>query len=121
MANRVVWFDIPVEDLGRAIEFYSKVLNVSVEEAHGVAVLEHSGNDVAGCLFKSDDEEPSNRGLLLYFNVSGRLVCFAQDPSLFECSEECAHPLLLYLRENLERFRRILEGVHDPGRDGAVR
>ncbi len=73
MANRVVWFDIPVEDLGRAIEFYSKVLNVSVEEAHGVAVLEHSGNDVAGCLFKSDDEEPSNRGLLLYFNVSGRL------------------------------------------------
>ena len=73
MANRVVWFDIPVEDLNRAIEFYSKVLDISVEEAHGVAILEHSGDDVGGCLFKSDDEKPSDSGLLLYFNVSGRL------------------------------------------------
>ncbi len=69
MANRVVWFDIPVEDLRRASEFYSKVLDISVQEAHGVAVLEHSGNDVAGCLFKSDEEKPSDHGSLLYFNV----------------------------------------------------
>jgi len=73
MANRVVWFDVPVADLGRAVEFYSKVLDIAVEEAHGVAVLEHSGNDVAGCLYKSDDDKPSDSGLLLYFNVSGRL------------------------------------------------
>ena len=73
MANRVVWFDVPVADLGRASEFYSKVLDISVEEAHGVAVLEHGGGDVAGCLFKSDNEKPSDTGLLLYFNVSGRL------------------------------------------------
>ncbi len=73
MANRVIWFDVPVEDLSRAIEFYSNVLDIAVEEAHGVAVLEHSGNDVAGCLFKSEDEKPSDSGLLLYFNVSGRL------------------------------------------------
>ena len=73
MANRIVWFDIPVEDLVRAMEFYSKVLDISVEESQGVAVLEHSGSDVAGCLFKSDDEKPSASGVLLYFNVSGRL------------------------------------------------
>jgi hypothetical protein len=73
MANRVVWFDVPVEDLSRAMVFYSDVLDISVEEAHGVAVLEHSGNDVAGCLFKSEDEKPSDSGVLLYFNVSGRL------------------------------------------------
>ena len=73
MANRVTWFDVPVADLSRAIEFYSKVLDIAVEEAHGVAVLEHSGDDIAGCLFKSDDEKPSDSGLLLYFNVSGRL------------------------------------------------
>lgn len=44
MANRVIWFDVPVEDLSRAIESYSNVLDIAVEEAHGVAVLEHSGN-----------------------------------------------------------------------------
>lgn len=88
MVNRVVWFDIPVEDLSRAMEFYSKVLNISVEEAHGVAVLEHSGNDVAGCLFKSDDEKPSDRGLLLYFNVSGRL------DAAMKAAEQCGGKIL---------------------------
>ncbi len=73
MANRVIWFDVPVANLSRAIEFYSKVLDIAVEEAHGVAVLEHSGNDIAGCLYESDDHKPSDSGLLLYFNVSGRL------------------------------------------------
>ena len=73
MANRVVWFDIPVADLSRAMEFYSNVLDIKVEEAHGVGVLEHSGDDVGGCLFKTEDEKPSASGLLLYFNVSGRL------------------------------------------------
>lgn len=73
MTNKVVWFDVPVADLARASEFYSKVLNISVSEAHGVAVLEHGGDDVAGCLIQSDDEKPSSTGLLLYFNVSGRL------------------------------------------------
>ncbi len=73
MANRVIWFDVPVANLSRAMEFYSNVLDISVEEAHGVGVLEHSGNDVAGCLYESDDDKPSDSGLLLYFNVSGRL------------------------------------------------
>ena len=73
MANRIVWFDVPVTDLSRATEFYSNVLDISVEEAHGVGVLEHSGSDVAGCLYESDDDKPSDSGLLLYFNVSGRL------------------------------------------------
>ena len=73
MTNRVVWFDIPAIDLARASEFYSKVLDISVTDGHGVAVLEHGGDDVAGCLFQSEDEMPSDTGLLLYFNVSGRL------------------------------------------------
>ena len=73
MANRVVWFYVPVGDLSRAIEFYSRVLDIAIEEAGDIAILEHSGNDVAGCLSKSDDNKPSASGLLLYFNVSGRL------------------------------------------------
>ena len=103
MANRVVWFDVPVADLGRASEFYSKVLNISVEEAHGVAVLEHGGDDVAGCLFKSDDEKPSDTGLLLYFNVSGRL------DAAMEATEQCGGKILKP-KENIGQhgYRRIV-------------
>ena len=76
MSNRVVWFDIPVEDLQRASKFYQQVLAVSIQTYGGdmpVAVMEHGPGDVAGCLFKSDNEEPSMHGPILYFAVEGRL------------------------------------------------
>ncbi len=76
MANHVVWFDVPVVDLDRAIRFYSAVLGVDVrrEETPGGAmgILPHEGNDVAGCLFKGDTT-PSDQGPLLYLNAQGRL------------------------------------------------
>jgi uncharacterized protein len=73
----VVWFDIPVLDLDRAIAFYSAVLGVPVkkEEYPGMAigVLPHAGSDVGGCLHQSDADRPADRGPLLYFNAQGRL------------------------------------------------
>jgi hypothetical protein len=32
MANQIVWCDIPVKDLDRAIRFYSAVLGATVEK-----------------------------------------------------------------------------------------
>ncbi len=76
MPHQVVWFDIPVRDLNRAIRFYSSVLDRDVKKEPGgmeIGVFEHSGDEVAGCLFRSDKEQPSDQGPLLYFNVSGGL------------------------------------------------
>jgi len=77
MANQVVWFDIPVLDLDRAIRFYSAVLGASVkkEESHGMAmaVLPHQQGDVSGCLFAHGKEKPAAEGPLLYLNAQGRL------------------------------------------------
>jgi predicted enzyme related to lactoylglutathione lyase len=74
MANKVVWFDVPVTDLDRAVGFYTNVLDVKIEEEfRGVAVFTHEDNEVVGCLFTSDDAEPSLAGILVYFNVNGRL------------------------------------------------
>lgn len=77
MANSVVWFDIPVVDLDRAIRFYSAVLGAAVkkEEFPGMAmgVLPHEGNDVGGCLVTKADERPADHGPLLYLNAQGRL------------------------------------------------
>ena len=74
MAHQIIWFDLPVLDLGRAIRFYSNVLQTEIkEEFPGVAVFKHGEGDVAGCLFTSEDQQPSKGGALMYFNASGRL------------------------------------------------
>ncbi len=75
MNHKVVWFDVPVLDLKRAINFYSKVLNCSIrEEFEGVAVLQHQDEEVAGCLTVDKRIKPSQEGVLLYYNVAGRLA-----------------------------------------------
>lgn len=77
MANQVVWVDIPVVDLDRAIRFYTAVLGgeVAKEEFPGMAigVLPHEGSDVGGCLVKNEEDKPSAHGPLLYLNADGRL------------------------------------------------
>jgi predicted enzyme related to lactoylglutathione lyase len=77
MANQVVWLDIPVLDLDRAIRFYSAVLGAPVkkEEHPGMAmgILPHAEHEVSGCLFKSEGEKPADHGPLVYFNAQGRL------------------------------------------------
>lgn len=79
MPNQVVWFDIPVTDLDRAIRFYSAVLGLEVKkESYGpdfsIGLLPHEGSDVGGCLAPADaDNQPSAHGPLLYLNCEGRL------------------------------------------------
>ena len=77
MANQVVWFDIPVTNLDRAIKFYSAVLGMPVkkEEMPGmtIGVLPHEGNEVGGCLCQMEKTQPSDQGPLLYMNAQGRL------------------------------------------------
>jgi predicted enzyme related to lactoylglutathione lyase len=77
VANQIVWVDIPVLDLNRAVRFYSAVLGGAVrkEEFPGMAIglLPGTDADVTGCLVKNDDAQPSDRGPLLYLNAQGRL------------------------------------------------
>jgi predicted enzyme related to lactoylglutathione lyase len=77
MANQIVWFDIPVVDLDRALRFYSAVLGQMVKKQEfpggAMGVFAHEGTDVGGCLFVSEAETPSDHGPLLYFSCGGRL------------------------------------------------
>ena len=77
MTNQVVWADIPVVDLDRAIRFYSAVLGSPVKKEPfpnmTIGVLPHADADVSGCLYRSDTDMPSAQGPLLYFNCEGRL------------------------------------------------
>jgi uncharacterized protein len=78
VANQIVWVDIPVLDLDRAVRFYSAVLGAEVQKqehpGRTVAVLpDADSGDVSGCLFTKDGEKPSDRGVLVYLNAQGRL------------------------------------------------
>src|SRR5258706_10624222 len=80
MANQIVWFDMPVKDLDRAIRFYSAVLGAPVkkEQMPGMTfgLLPHQNEEVGGCLTPGapgDTNKPSEQGPLLYFNCQGRL------------------------------------------------
>lgn len=74
--NLTVWMDIAVADLDRAIAFYSAVTARMVEKEcykeQEFAVFSHEGGNGA-CLIHSPEEIARNPGILVYFNVNGRL------------------------------------------------
>jgi predicted enzyme related to lactoylglutathione lyase len=73
--NRAVWFDIPVADLDRAVQFYRAILGVGVEKQEfagsSIGVIEHRDGN-GGCLVP-EKAEISAGGILLYLNVDGRI------------------------------------------------
>jgi predicted enzyme related to lactoylglutathione lyase len=77
MSNQIVWVDIPVVDLDRAIKFYSAVLDNEVVKQSfsgmSLGLLPHADNHVSGCLVKFNDNRPSQQGPMIYLNVNGRL------------------------------------------------
>jgi predicted enzyme related to lactoylglutathione lyase len=78
MANQIVWCDIPVLDLERAVKFYSAVLGTQVKKEQfpggvTIGILPHGDGEVGGCLFASEEDKPSDKGVLIYLNANGRL------------------------------------------------
>ncbi|HEY1660900.1 MAG TPA: VOC family protein [Verrucomicrobiae bacterium] len=76
MPNQIVWCDIPVKDLDRAIKFYSAALGQAVsKEAFGemkFGLLPDAHTGVSGCLVLGD-AKPSTDGPLIYLNCKDRL------------------------------------------------
>ncbi|MDB6121811.1 MAG: hypothetical protein JWQ71_804 [Pedosphaera sp.] len=77
MADQIVWCDIPVIDVDRAIRFYSAVLGGEVRKESfpgmTMGVLPHAGENVSGCLVQMEEGKPSADGPLIYLNCSERL------------------------------------------------
>ncbi len=77
MAHTIVWSDVPVVDIDRAVQFYGGVLGVKVvkqqHEQFTFAVFDHGDKEVSCCLVVWKDKIVGDQGPLLYFNVDGRL------------------------------------------------
>ncbi len=75
--NQIVWCDIPVTDLDRAIKFYSAMIGqpVKKESMPGMTIglLPHADDAVGGCLVEMKGRKPSQDGPMIYLNCDGRL------------------------------------------------
>jgi predicted enzyme related to lactoylglutathione lyase len=75
MSNAIVWCDIPVKDLDRAIKFYSDVLGQKVsKETFGemsFGLLPHANGGVSGCLILN--ATPCADGPMIYLNCDQQL------------------------------------------------
>ena len=75
-SNLVVHFEIPVLDLGRAMDFYSQVFETTLtrEEIDGYQMamfpVEDAGFGSSGALVQGDVYIPSIEGCFLYFGVT---------------------------------------------------
>lgn len=74
--TRVVYFEIPVDDLDRAMRFYGAVFAVRLErtaiDGNEMALFpadEADGGGAAGALAKGDSYHPSRAGTRVYFGV----------------------------------------------------
>lgn len=77
MKNAINWFEIPVEDMDRAVRCYETLLDATMrrETMGGVmpyAIFPHEEPGAGGALAQ-DPRRPRNQGVLIYLNANGRL------------------------------------------------
>lgn len=79
--NVLTWFEIPVTDIDRAQKFYETILDIKMvkridgdDEAvffpFDPNVIQATSGRVTGVLSKSDRNEPSSNGTVVYINAS---------------------------------------------------
>lgn len=95
--NRVVWCDIPVADLERAMTFYREVLAIKIDrmdfDGTSFAILEHEKGN-GGCLIPHAGYSGCTDGPLIYLNVDGRIrAAVAQVEKLGGKVLEAIHPI----------------------------
>ena len=71
MLAQLVWVDIPVIELDRAIHFYQRILNCKLRKMNSTsAVAEHPSKQAGFSLFINKSETPSQQGPIIYLAVN---------------------------------------------------
>ena len=77
MKNALNWFEIPVNDMDRALKFYNTIFNVEViaqETTPGFAMAMFPVEDgVGGALMHGEGYKPSTDGAVVYLNGGDNL------------------------------------------------
>ena len=72
MANLINWFEIPANDIDRAVKFYSEVLNSEIQQQEMMGIkmtfFNMEGDGVGGSICSGEGYEPSTTGTKIYLN-----------------------------------------------------
>ncbi|MCT2562817.1 VOC family protein [Chryseobacterium herbae] len=74
-SNPVVYFEIPVNDMKRAEQFYTNVFNFSFEKEDidgyemSLFPFEEKSSGITGVLAKGDVYKPTKDGIIIYFKI----------------------------------------------------
>ena len=72
MENVINWFEIPVTDINRAADFYSKVFNIQMHIMDFgefiMAGFPSDGKSTGGALCQGKSYNPSQDGIVIYLN-----------------------------------------------------
>ncbi len=67
----IIWFEIPVTDLSRAIKFYSAVLNVSIDKQilldREFGIMRREDCGIGGVLVQKENFTPGTGAVLFFF------------------------------------------------------
>lgn len=77
MQNVITWFEIPVQDIERALRFYTTVLGIQLElmeGAEGKNAFFPYHNGVGGSLTQAEGYVPSAHGPVIYLNAGEDLA-----------------------------------------------
>jgi len=73
MLKSIKWFEIPAADFPRAVKFYNNLLDITVKECdmgeEKMAFFPHED----GAISFAPDFNPSENGVLIYFDADGKL------------------------------------------------
>jgi len=76
-ADNAVWFEIPVNNINRAIHFYETVFATDLRidpRFPGLAIFPRSASDsITGALIETGENAPSTDGTVVYLNCDGDL------------------------------------------------
>lgn len=66
----ITWFEIPTQNYQRAIEFYQKVFNVTLQQETmdelSMAVFPHEDSQASGAVVDCSQSTPHNDGVVIY-------------------------------------------------------
>lgn len=78
VANTAVWFEIPANDLNRAIKFYSEVMDVQITKESMddimMGLFPHDKTSVSGAIIHGMDFKPNKDGSIVYLNGGSDLA-----------------------------------------------
>ena len=82
--SKVVWFDIPVSDMSRAVVFYSaltgeELIRLPVGPDRETALFAGNGDGGSpGCLFAAPEDQPSHHGSRVYFDANPSIAAWIE-------------------------------------------